>query len=88
MVFWHGPRVSRRNCQVNPWRCNPENNVLACLGVFKRLSSKEAGPMKRELGGRVYSNIDDDSWVTLVLLLLLRPPSLNLAPWSSAPLPP
>eukprot|EP00959_Pyramimonas_sp_CCMP1952_P179251 3747464-Pyramimonas_sp.AAC.1 len=62
MAFWHDSGSSRRNCQVDPWRWNPENNVLLCFMVFKRLSSNEAVPslemtrcrsfVKRELGGR------------------------------------
>eukprot|EP00959_Pyramimonas_sp_CCMP1952_P367462 7696533-Pyramimonas_sp.AAC.1 len=43
MVFWHDPGLSRRTSQVDPWRWNPEKNVLACFRVFERLSSKEAG---------------------------------------------
>eukprot|EP00959_Pyramimonas_sp_CCMP1952_P083957 1755734-Pyramimonas_sp.AAC.1 len=44
----------------------------AAVRIFKRLSSNEAipsmemhrcmGPMKRDLGGGVHSNIADDSW--------------------------
>eukprot|EP00959_Pyramimonas_sp_CCMP1952_P396385 8305037-Pyramimonas_sp.AAC.1 len=70
MAFWHDSGSSKRNNQVDPWRWNPEYKCLACLRVFERLSSNEAvpenepvqGTMKRELGGRVYSNIVDDSW--------------------------
>ena len=29
---------------VDAWRWNPENNVLACFRIFKRLSSNEAVP--------------------------------------------
>eukprot|EP00959_Pyramimonas_sp_CCMP1952_P246843 5159311-Pyramimonas_sp.AAC.1 len=43
-AFWHDSGTSRRSSQVYPWRWNAENNVLACFGVFKRMSSNEAGP--------------------------------------------
>eukprot|EP00959_Pyramimonas_sp_CCMP1952_P435432 9117711-Pyramimonas_sp.AAC.1 len=62
MAFWHNSGSSRRNNEVDPWRWNPENNVVACFRVFKRLSSIEAvpsleieplyEPVKWELGGR------------------------------------
>eukprot|EP00959_Pyramimonas_sp_CCMP1952_P043454 908760-Pyramimonas_sp.AAC.1 len=42
MAFWHDSGSSRRNSQVDPWRWNSENHVLACFRVFKRLSSHEA----------------------------------------------
>eukprot|EP00959_Pyramimonas_sp_CCMP1952_P409120 8574013-Pyramimonas_sp.AAC.1 len=41
MVGWLDSGLSRRNSQVVPWRWNPENDVLACFRVFKRLSSEE-----------------------------------------------
>eukprot|EP00959_Pyramimonas_sp_CCMP1952_P097894 2045844-Pyramimonas_sp.AAC.1 len=44
MAFWHDSGSSRRNSQVDPWRWNPENNVLACFRVFKRALSNEAVP--------------------------------------------
>eukprot|EP00959_Pyramimonas_sp_CCMP1952_P378428 7927444-Pyramimonas_sp.AAC.1 len=44
MAFWHESGPSRRNSQVNSWRWNPENNVLACFRVFNKLSSNEADP--------------------------------------------
>eukprot|EP00959_Pyramimonas_sp_CCMP1952_P417221 8741378-Pyramimonas_sp.AAC.1 len=36
MVLWHDPGSPRRNSQVDPWRWNMENNVLACVRVFTR----------------------------------------------------
>eukprot|EP00959_Pyramimonas_sp_CCMP1952_P238234 4978378-Pyramimonas_sp.AAC.1 len=71
MAFWHDSGPLRRSSQVDVWRLSPKNNVLACFRVFRRLSSNEADPsvdmklvwpVKRELGGRVYANIVDDSW--------------------------
>eukprot|EP00959_Pyramimonas_sp_CCMP1952_P215974 4517335-Pyramimonas_sp.AAC.1 len=44
MAFWHYSGSSRRNNQIDQWRWNPENDVLACFKVFKRLSSNEATP--------------------------------------------
>eukprot|EP00959_Pyramimonas_sp_CCMP1952_P001673 34516-Pyramimonas_sp.AAC.1 len=44
IVFWHDSGLSRRSSQVDPWRWNPQNNVLACFRVFKRMSSNEAVP--------------------------------------------
>eukprot|EP00959_Pyramimonas_sp_CCMP1952_P366043 7666411-Pyramimonas_sp.AAC.1 len=43
-AVWRDSGPSRRNSQVHPWRWNTDNNVSACLRVFKRLSSNEAGP--------------------------------------------
>eukprot|EP00959_Pyramimonas_sp_CCMP1952_P331650 6944725-Pyramimonas_sp.AAC.1 len=43
-AFWHDSGLSRRNGPVDPWRWNPENTVLMCFRVFKRLSAKEAAP--------------------------------------------
>eukprot|EP00959_Pyramimonas_sp_CCMP1952_P456397 9473102-Pyramimonas_sp.AAC.1 len=63
MALWHDSVSSRRNSQADPWRRNPENNVLACFRDFKRVSSNEAGTVLGELGERVYSNIVDGSWV-------------------------
>eukprot|EP00959_Pyramimonas_sp_CCMP1952_P171731 3588573-Pyramimonas_sp.AAC.1 len=74
MAFWCDSGSARRNKQVDPWHSNPEHHVLSCARVVKQLSSNEAKrqflrgneplqwPMKRELGGRVYANIVDDSW--------------------------
>eukprot|EP00959_Pyramimonas_sp_CCMP1952_P414804 8690710-Pyramimonas_sp.AAC.1 len=52
MAYWYDSGSSRRNSQVDSWRWNPENNVLACFRVFKRClptrqfpaSSNEAVP--------------------------------------------
>eukprot|EP00959_Pyramimonas_sp_CCMP1952_P081620 1705109-Pyramimonas_sp.AAC.1 len=44
MGFWHDSGSSRRNSQVDPVRWNPENNVLACSRLFRRVSSNEAVP--------------------------------------------
>eukprot|EP00959_Pyramimonas_sp_CCMP1952_P275910 5766972-Pyramimonas_sp.AAC.1 len=44
MVFRHDSGSSKRNGQVDPWRWNPENNVLTCLKVFKQFFSNEATP--------------------------------------------
>eukprot|EP00959_Pyramimonas_sp_CCMP1952_P398990 8360795-Pyramimonas_sp.AAC.1 len=44
MAFLHDSGSSTRSSQVDTWRWNPENNVLACFRTFKRLSSKEAVP--------------------------------------------
>eukprot|EP00959_Pyramimonas_sp_CCMP1952_P185309 3874776-Pyramimonas_sp.AAC.1 len=44
LALWHHSGSSRRNSQVDPWRWNPENNVLACFRVFNRLPSIEADP--------------------------------------------
>eukprot|EP00959_Pyramimonas_sp_CCMP1952_P021510 453530-Pyramimonas_sp.AAC.1 len=44
MAFWHDSRSSGRNNQVDPWRWNPESNVLRCFRVFKRMSSNEVVP--------------------------------------------
>eukprot|EP00959_Pyramimonas_sp_CCMP1952_P347008 7267747-Pyramimonas_sp.AAC.1 len=48
MAFWHGSGPSKRSSQVDPWRWNPENNVLACFRVFKRLPPNEAVPSMEE----------------------------------------
>eukprot|EP00959_Pyramimonas_sp_CCMP1952_P058359 1218843-Pyramimonas_sp.AAC.1 len=61
MAFWYDPGSSGRSSQVDTWRGNPENNVLACSRVFKRLCSNEAIPSmemncrkasKQDLGSR------------------------------------
>eukprot|EP00959_Pyramimonas_sp_CCMP1952_P035666 746801-Pyramimonas_sp.AAC.1 len=44
MAFWHDSESPRRSSQVVPWRRHPENNVLACFWIFKRLSSNEPDP--------------------------------------------
>eukprot|EP00959_Pyramimonas_sp_CCMP1952_P279305 5839713-Pyramimonas_sp.AAC.1 len=44
MAFWRDSGSSRRNSQVDLWRLNPENNVLARFRVFTRLLSNEAVP--------------------------------------------
>eukprot|EP00959_Pyramimonas_sp_CCMP1952_P206167 4311480-Pyramimonas_sp.AAC.1 len=44
MAFWHDSGSPRRNTQVDPWRWNPESNVLACFRIFKVLSSTDAVP--------------------------------------------
>eukprot|EP00959_Pyramimonas_sp_CCMP1952_P287263 6007472-Pyramimonas_sp.AAC.1 len=44
VAFWHDSGSSRRSSHVDPWRWSPENNVLACFGVFTRLSSNGAVP--------------------------------------------
>eukprot|EP00959_Pyramimonas_sp_CCMP1952_P195003 4077706-Pyramimonas_sp.AAC.1 len=44
MAFWCDSGSSRRNSQADPWRWSPEKIVLACVRVFKQLSSKEAVP--------------------------------------------
>eukprot|EP00959_Pyramimonas_sp_CCMP1952_P046713 975779-Pyramimonas_sp.AAC.1 len=42
MAFWRNWGSSRRNSRVDPFRWDPENNVLACFRIFKRLSSNGA----------------------------------------------
>eukprot|EP00959_Pyramimonas_sp_CCMP1952_P086703 1813383-Pyramimonas_sp.AAC.1 len=54
MEFWHNSGLSRRSSQVDPWRWNPENNLLGL---------PMAWPMRRKLGGTMYSNIGGASWV-------------------------
>eukprot|EP00959_Pyramimonas_sp_CCMP1952_P008299 173532-Pyramimonas_sp.AAC.1 len=76
MAVWRDSGSSRPNSQVEPWRGNPENNGLTCFKFFKRLSSNEAGHVKRELGGRVHSNIVDASWVSGPSPPPLPPPPL------------
>eukprot|EP00959_Pyramimonas_sp_CCMP1952_P059347 1239434-Pyramimonas_sp.AAC.1 len=44
MAFWHDSGSSKHNRQVHLWRWSPENHVLACFRVLKRLSSNEALP--------------------------------------------
>eukprot|EP00959_Pyramimonas_sp_CCMP1952_P064178 1340569-Pyramimonas_sp.AAC.1 len=44
MAFWRDFRVSGRSSQVDLWRGNPENYVLACFKVFKQLSSNDVVP--------------------------------------------
>eukprot|EP00959_Pyramimonas_sp_CCMP1952_P350451 7342272-Pyramimonas_sp.AAC.1 len=34
-AFWHDSGSSRRSSPVDPWRWNPEKDVLACFRVFK-----------------------------------------------------
>eukprot|EP00959_Pyramimonas_sp_CCMP1952_P343715 7199761-Pyramimonas_sp.AAC.1 len=38
IVFWHGSGSSGRNNQVDSWRWKPENDVLARVRIFTRLS--------------------------------------------------
>eukprot|EP00959_Pyramimonas_sp_CCMP1952_P256838 5365934-Pyramimonas_sp.AAC.1 len=70
MAFCHGSGSSRRNSQ----------DLHSLLSSNEAVPSMEMnrcmGPMMRELGGRVNSNIGDDSLV--LLRLLLHSLSLNL----------
>eukprot|EP00959_Pyramimonas_sp_CCMP1952_P194251 4062220-Pyramimonas_sp.AAC.1 len=46
MAVWPDSGSSRRNSQVDPWRRNPRNNVLAGFRVFKWMFSNEAFPVE------------------------------------------
>eukprot|EP00959_Pyramimonas_sp_CCMP1952_P239316 5001198-Pyramimonas_sp.AAC.1 len=76
----HDSGAPRRNSQVDPWRWNSENDVLACFRVFERRYSNEAvlsvlmkrcRHLWREFGGRCCSNVVNDFGITLVFLILL-----------------